>query len=98
MAELANKVIFISNKKTSMRLATAEWNAIEMICKRENIKRNQLLELINNRKDSKLGLTCSVRLFTIIYFYHLLTDKKQNYAPKTYQIDTPIFDAISGIL
>ncbi len=98
MAELTNKIIFISNKKTSMRLAAAEWKALEIICERERIKRNHLLELINNRKDSKLGLTSSVRLFAIIYFYHLLTDNKQNYAPQTRQIDSPIFDAISGIL
>lgn len=98
MTELINKVIFISNKKTSMRLAAAEWNALNMICERERIKRNHLLELINNRKDNKLGLTCSVRLFAIIYLYHLLTDNKQNYTSQICQIDTPIFDAICGIL
>lgn len=31
MAELINKVIFIANKKTSMRLAAAEWKALEII-------------------------------------------------------------------
>lgn len=46
-----------------MRLANAEWEAIDSICKRENIKRNNLLEMINARKDAKMGLTCSVRLF-----------------------------------
>lgn len=49
-----------------MRLANAEWEAIDSICKRENIKRNNLLEMINARKDAKMGLTCSVRLFSLI--------------------------------
>lgn len=63
MTELSSKVIFIDKRKTSMRLANAEWEAIDSICKRENIKRNNLLEMINARKDAKMGLTCSVRLF-----------------------------------
>lgn len=52
-----------------MRLANAEWEAIDSICKRENIKRNNLLEMINARKDAKMGLTCSVRLFSLISFF-----------------------------
>ena len=73
MTELSSKVIFIDKRKTSMRLANAEWEAIDSICKRENIKRNNLLEMINARKDAKMGLTCSVRLFSLIYYYRLLT-------------------------
>lgn len=57
MTELSSKVIFIDKRKTSMRLANAEWEAIDSICKRENIKRNNLLEMINARKDAKMGLT-----------------------------------------
>lgn len=55
MTELSSKVIFIDKRKTSMRLANAEWEAIDSICKRENIKRNNLLEMINARKDAKMG-------------------------------------------
>ncbi len=97
MAQLSSKVIFISNKKTSMRLAAAEWKALDIICERENIKRNSLIEMINNKKDAKLGLTCSVRLFSMIYFYHLLTGQSQNYnSPNS--SENPIFKAINGIL
>ena len=98
MASLANRVISIHDRKTSMRLAPAEWEAIDTICKREHIKRNDLLDLISRRKDQKLGLTCSVRLFALIYFYHLLIDKKYSYSSKSPQIDSPVFDAITGIL
>lgn len=98
MTKLFNKVIFISKKKTSMRLATAEWEAIDIICQRENIKRNDLIEKINERKNAQLGLTCSVRLFTIIYFHRLLLDKQQNYISESNQLYAPIYAAIDGIL
>ncbi|MCM1322649.1 MAG: ribbon-helix-helix domain-containing protein [Acetobacter sp.] len=98
MIVLTNKIIYITNKKTSMRLASAEWLALDSICKKERVKRNYLIELIKKNKDTKMGLTSAVRLFTLIYFYHLLIDKKQNYASPIYETNTPIYDAIGGIL
>ena len=68
MASLSNRVISIYNRKTSMRLAPAEWEAIDTICRRENIKRKKLFELIDANKDEKMGLTSSVRLFSLIYY------------------------------
>ena len=53
MASLSNRVISIYNRKTSMRLAPAEWEAIDTICRRENIKRKKLFELIDANKDEK---------------------------------------------
>ena len=60
MASLSNRVISIYNRKTSMRLAPAEWEAIDTICRRENIKRKKLFELIDANKDEKMGLTSEV--------------------------------------
>ena len=97
MVELINKVIFISNKKTTMRLAQAEWDALDSICQKENIKRNVLIEMINQNKNQNMGLTCCVRLFSINYFYNTLLKKQQIYS----SIDkdtTPIFDAINSII
>ena len=54
MASLSNRVISIYNRKTSMRLAPAEWEAIDTICRRENIKRKKLFELIDANKDEKI--------------------------------------------
>ena len=94
MTELSSKVIFIDKRKTSMRLANAEWEAIDSICKRENIKRNNLLEMINARKDAKMGLTCSVRLFSLIYYYRLLTKEPMPRAGSSADASSPIFEAI----
>ena len=54
MASLSNRVISIYNRKSSMRLAPAEWEAIDTICRRENIKRKKLFELIDANKDEKI--------------------------------------------
>ena len=72
MTKLANRVISIFDRKTSMRLAMPEWIALDDICKREHIKRKKLFELIEENKDPKLGLTSSVRLFVITYCHNLI--------------------------
>ena len=75
MTKLANRVISVFNRKTSMRLAMPEWIAVDDICKREHIKRKKLFELIEENKDPKLGLTGSVRLFIITYCHDLIFRK-----------------------
>lgn len=71
MTILTNKVISVFDKKTSMRLTKIEWEILDSICMRENIKRKKLLELIEARRNSSLGLTPSVRLFALLYLYSL---------------------------
>ena len=78
MTKLANRVISIFDRKTSMRLAVPEWSAVDDICKRECIKRKKLFEFIHEHRDQKLGFTCSVRLFTIMYMHNRMPD----YTPK----------------
>ena len=72
MTKLTNRVISVFDRKTSMRLATPEWTAVDDICKKENIKRKKLFELIAANKDPKLGFTCSVRLFAITYMHNII--------------------------
>jgi len=69
MTTLKNRVISIYNRKTSMRLALEEWTAFDDICRREGLKRKQLLELIEKNKSKELGLTGSVRVFTLAYMH-----------------------------
>ncbi len=93
MVELTNKVIFVNNHKTSIRMAKPEWDAFESICNQENISRNEMIEMINKHKNDNLGLTCSVRLFSLIYFYKLLTANQTS----NNNTSTPIFEAIREI-
>lgn len=69
MAVFASRVINIFNKKTSMRLTLIEWDVLDNICRRENIKRSRLLELIEQKRNPQMGLTQSVRLFVLVYLY-----------------------------
>jgi len=71
MTKLVNRVVSIYNRKTSMRLAKEEWTAFDDICRREHLKRKKLLEMIEDNKKQKLGLTCYVRLFTVAYMHQL---------------------------
>lgn len=94
MASLSNRVISIYNRKTSMRLAPAEWEAIDTICRRENIKRKKLFELIDANKDEKMGLTSSVRLFYLIYYRKSFLSQMTSDSSRS----SPIFEAIKGIV
>ena len=94
MASLSNRVISIYNRKTSMRLAPAEWEAIDTIFRRENIKRKKLFELIDANKDEKMGLTSSVRLFSLIYYRKSFLSQMTSDASRS----SPIFEAIKGIV
>ncbi len=99
MAALSNRAITIYNRKTSMRLAPAEWDAIDYICKKENISRKNLFELIEFNHDEKIDLTASVRLFTIIYYKNMLAELEHPHQQNTDTCEfyNPIFEAIKKI-
>ncbi|MEE6206811.1 MAG: ribbon-helix-helix domain-containing protein [Alphaproteobacteria bacterium] len=69
MTTFINKVISLNSKKTSMRLTGFEWRILDSICRAEKIKRKTLLELIEQNRDQKTGLTPAVRLFSLMYIY-----------------------------
>ena len=82
MTILLNRVISIYEHKTSMRLAKSEWYILDRICIRENIKRNQLLEIIDKHRTPELGLTPAVRLFSLLYMHNLARlNTNYSYAP-----------------
>ena len=70
MTKLVNKVLFINNRRTSMRLCMTEWKLLDTICKKEHISRNDFIEIIENSNKSQLGLTYYTRLFVMLYFYN----------------------------
>lgn len=85
MSELKSKVVVINKRRTSVRLCQSEWRALEDVCKRERISRNRLIEAIENTNHNEIGLTGSIRLFSIVY-YHSLADEipqKINVAEKS---------------
>jgi predicted DNA-binding ribbon-helix-helix protein len=96
MTAIANRIIQIYQRRTSMRLTSIEWEAILEICKKEHIPRKMLFELIYLNHDDKMSLTASIRLFTIIYYKNLYSNP-----PNTKGSDdtlNPIFETIKKIV
>ncbi|MBR2273488.1 MAG: ribbon-helix-helix domain-containing protein [Alphaproteobacteria bacterium] len=97
MSLLANRIVCIYNRKTSMRLTPMEWKAIDYICEQENIPRKDLFELIELNRSEQTNLTAAIRLFTLIYYKNALT---KIYSQQTEE-DTPasrIYKAIEKIV
>ena len=70
MTGMLNKILFINGRRTSMRLCKTEWKLLDLICKNEDIKRNDFLELLETNNNCGLGLTYYTRLFIMLYFYN----------------------------
>lgn len=96
MSRLANRVVSVYNRKTSMRLAPSEWEAIDLICEKENISRKTLFELIDLNRDTKIGLTAAIRLFTIIYYKNVNTISQKK--DKTDALKNQLLAAIKEII
>ncbi|MBQ8750262.1 MAG: ribbon-helix-helix domain-containing protein [Alphaproteobacteria bacterium] len=95
MSKLTSKVVDIHKRRTSIRLTPAEWRAIDTICEKEKINRKKLFELIETNKDTKLGLTSSIRLFTITYYRNSYINIISPTPAK--QIYSPVFEAIQEL-
>lgn len=95
MQQSFNKVIDIKNKRTSTRIFPCEWKAINFICKREHLKIKKLLEIIDTNKDSSLGRTYTIRLFTLLYYKNAVI-KTLNPAEKN-QLTNLIFDTLKTL-
>ncbi len=95
MSKPTSKVVDIHKRRTSIRLTPPEWKAIDTICEREKINRKKLFELIDANKDIKLGLTSSIRLFTITYYKNSYINS--TFPTTTKQTYSPIFEAIQEI-
>ena len=57
-----------------MRLCYKEWAALKEICRKENLTRNKLIEIIEQNKPSDLGLSYSTRLFISSYYQEAATE------------------------
>lgn len=76
--KLTNKILNVNNRRTSMRLCGKEWSAIDSICTKEHLNRNQLISMIENSKNQNLGLSYSTRLFALLYYQSAAANKKVN--------------------
>ncbi|MBP5698023.1 MAG: ribbon-helix-helix domain-containing protein [Alphaproteobacteria bacterium] len=96
MAVISNRIISIYNKKTSIRLTSKEWEAINYICKKENIPRKILFELIDLNRNEARCLTASIRLFVLIYYKNAIQNKYSQQLSQNGFV-SPIFETIKEI-
>ena len=81
MTKLTNKIITIHERRTSMRLCRKEWCALEEVCSREQMNRNELLSMIEDNKNNRLGLAYATRLFLLLYYKSIANHTKRKIVP-----------------
>ena len=59
--------LIVDGRRTTMRLEPEAWDALQVICAREDVTLNQLVSLIARRRNETLSLTSLVRSFLYAY-------------------------------
>ncbi len=70
---LVNRNVFIGERRTSLRLEPAMWDALAEICRREEITVHELCALIDERRRAS-SLTAAIRVFIVTYFRAAATE------------------------
>ncbi len=65
--QLISKNVTINGRRTSLRLEKASWEAMDDICKCEELTLHELCSLIENRRQGA-SRTSAVRAFIVTYF------------------------------
>lgn len=71
---LVNRNVTVEGHRTSIRLEPAMWEALNMVCKRENKNLNELVTTIA-RSRNQSTLTAAIRVFLLTYFQAAATDE-----------------------
>jgi predicted DNA-binding ribbon-helix-helix protein len=72
---LVSRNIYVSGRRTSIRLEPVMWIALRDIVDREKCNMHDLCSLIELRKDKNTSLTAAIRAFTILYFRAAATEE-----------------------
>ena len=71
---MVNRNVTIGRRRTSLRLEPAMWDALEEICRREEMNQHELCTMIDERRRAS-SLTAAVRVFVIGYFRAAATEE-----------------------
>jgi predicted DNA-binding ribbon-helix-helix protein len=73
MSTLVSRNITLQDRRTSMRLEPAMWDALDEICRREGRTIHELCTMVDRqRRESKL--TAAIRVFVMAYYRAASTD------------------------
>jgi predicted DNA-binding ribbon-helix-helix protein len=70
---LVNRNVTIGRRRTSLRLEPAMWDALEEICRREEMSQHELCAKIDKRRCAS-SLTAAIRVFIVNYFRAAATE------------------------
>ena len=74
MSTLVSRNITLHDRRTSMRLEPAMWDALDEICRRESRTIHDICSMVDKqRRESKL--TAAIRVFVMAYFRAASTDQ-----------------------
>jgi predicted DNA-binding ribbon-helix-helix protein len=73
-SRLVNRNIIAARGRSSMRLELEIWDALQEICKREQVALGDLVQRVEG-KGSEGGRTSAVRVFAFQYFRNAATDE-----------------------
>ncbi len=74
ISTLVNRNIFLGDRRTSLRLEPAMWDALAEICRREDMTSHELCNLIDRRRRAS-SLTAAIRVFIMAYFKSAATEE-----------------------
>ncbi len=74
LSSLVNRNVTIGRRRTSLRLEPAMWDALEEICRREEMNQHELCERIDERRRAS-SLTAAIRVFIVNYFRAAATEE-----------------------
>ena len=71
---LVNRNVTIGRRRTSLRMEPAMWDALEEICRREEMSQHELCAMIDERRRAS-SLTAAIRVFIVNYFRAAATEE-----------------------
>ncbi len=71
---LINRNVTIGRRRTSLRLEPAMWDALEEICRREEMSQHEICATIDERRRAS-SLTAAIRVFIVNYFRAAATEE-----------------------
>jgi len=73
LSTLVNRNVTIGRRRTSLRLEPAMWDALEEVCRREEMSQHELCAMIDERRRAS-SLTAAIRVFIVNYFRAAATE------------------------
>src|SRR5579875_1671562 len=71
---LVNRNVTVDGHRTSIRLESAMWEALTLVCKREGKTLNELVTAISRNRDQST-LTAAIRVYLLRYYQAAATDE-----------------------